>query len=64
MDAEAYPEASRTVLKILWEVGTTTHLDHEFQWAKARASAYEALTQYEVAFVNSGNRISTTVSLF
>lgn len=50
MDAEAYPEASRTVLKILWDTGTTTHLGHELQWAKARASAFEALTQYEVNF--------------
>ncbi|KAL9458356.1 hypothetical protein AB3S75_007260 [Citrus x aurantiifolia] len=51
MDAEAYPEASRTVLKILWDTGTTTHLGHELQWAKARASAFEALTQYEVSHI-------------
>lgn len=50
MDAEAYSEASRTVLKILLDTGTTTHLGHELQWAKARASAFEALTQYEASF--------------
>ncbi|KAH9742397.1 protein RST1 [Citrus sinensis] len=52
MDAEAYSEASRTVLKILWDTGTTTHLGHELQWAKARASAFEALTQYEVSHID------------
>lgn len=52
MDAEVYPEASRTVLKILWDVGTTMCPDHELRWAKARASAFEALSQYEVNFVN------------
>lgn len=48
MDAEAYPETSRTVLKILWCAGTTVRPAHDAQWAKARASAFEALTQYDV----------------
>ncbi|KAL5864319.1 hypothetical protein ACOSQ3_001833 [Xanthoceras sorbifolium] len=52
MDAEAYPEASRTVLKILWDAGTATYPDHELQWAKARASAFEALSQYEVSLLD------------
>ncbi|XP_031286525.1 protein RST1-like isoform X1 [Pistacia vera] len=52
MDAEAYPETSRTVLKILWCVGTTMRPAHDMQWAKARASAFEALTQYEVSFID------------
>lgn len=54
MDAEAYPEASKTVLKILWDIATTTHVGHKLQWAKARASAFEALTQYEVISWMSG----------
>lgn len=49
MDAEAYPEASRDVLKVLWEVGSSTQLNNVVQWAKARASAFESLTQYEVS---------------
>ncbi|GAV70241.1 DUF3730 domain-containing protein [Cephalotus follicularis] len=51
MDAEAYPEAARNVLKILWGVATSMHSDPELQWAKARASSYEALTQYEVSLI-------------
>ncbi|XP_044502428.1 protein RST1 isoform X3 [Mangifera indica] len=56
MDAEAYPETSRTVLKILWCAGTTVRPAHDAQWAKARASAFEALTQYDVSFI--GKNIS------
>ncbi|CAK9161769.1 unnamed protein product [Ilex paraguariensis] len=50
MDAEAYPEAAKDVLQILWEVGTFRHPGHG-SWAKARASAFEALTCYEVLHI-------------
>ncbi|XP_012483835.1 protein RST1 [Gossypium raimondii] len=48
MDADAYPDASREVMKIIWDVGCSLHMGHELQWAKARASAFEALNQYEI----------------
>ena len=51
MDAEAYPEASRKVLQILWGISTSTFPDQEFQWETARISALEALAQYEVNLV-------------
>nr|KYP54838.1 Uncharacterized protein KIAA1797 family [Cajanus cajan] len=46
MDAEAYPEASKSVLQIMWDVVTC---GQERQWAKAKISALEALAQYEVS---------------
>ncbi|CAL0332493.1 unnamed protein product [Lupinus luteus] len=46
MDAEAYPEASKGVVQIIWDVVTS---NQDIQWAKARISAIEALTQYEVS---------------
>ncbi|GLU02102.1 hypothetical protein SLE2022_193690 [Rubroshorea leprosula] len=54
MDAEAYPETSSDVLKVLWEIGSSTRLSNVLQWAKARASAFEALTQYEVSSIEKG----------
>ncbi|KAK7316466.1 hypothetical protein VNO77_35522 [Canavalia gladiata] len=45
LDAEAYPEASKSVLQIMWELVTS---GQETQWAKARISALEALAQYEL----------------
>ncbi|XP_061373555.1 protein RST1 isoform X2 [Gastrolobium bilobum] len=45
MDAEAYPEASTGVVQIVWDVVTS---GQGIQWEKARISALEALTQYEV----------------
>lgn len=53
MDAEAYPEAAGNVIQILWNVGTSKHSDRGSLWAKARVSAFEALTQYEVNFVKA-----------
>lgn len=53
MDAEAYPEASKDVLQILWCICTSTFPDRECQWEKARVSALEALVQYEVNFANA-----------
>ncbi|OVA20781.1 protein of unknown function DUF3730 [Macleaya cordata] len=52
LDAEAYPEASKNVLQILWEVGTSSH-SNEYKWAKARTSAFESLTQYEVEHIKT-----------
>ncbi|RDX62949.1 Protein RST1, partial [Mucuna pruriens] len=46
MDAEAYPEASKSVLQIMWDVVTC---GQERQWARARISALGALAQYEVS---------------
>ncbi|XP_058188186.1 protein RST1 isoform X3 [Rhododendron vialii] len=51
MDAEAYPEAAGNVVQILWNVGTSKHSDRGSLWAKARVSAFEALTQYEVPHI-------------
>lgn len=51
MDAEAYPEAAKGVVHLLWGVGTYNHAVNEIQWAKARISALQALTQFEVYLV-------------
>lgn len=48
MDAEAYSEASRNVLQILWGIGTSVHVNQALEWARARIFAFEALSQYEV----------------
>ncbi|XAR51899.1 hypothetical protein NMG60_11006692 [Bertholletia excelsa] len=48
VDAQAYPEAARNVLRLLWDIGTSRHSDHESLWAKTRASAFEALASYEI----------------
>lgn len=48
MDAEAHPEASKNILQILWSVSISTHPGLETQWAKARASSFKALAQFEV----------------
>ncbi|XP_069150655.1 protein RST1 isoform X4 [Solanum lycopersicum] len=48
MDAQAYPEASVDVLKILWNIGTSQDCRQASLWSKARASAFVALTSYEV----------------
>ncbi|KAK7266047.1 hypothetical protein RIF29_18686 [Crotalaria pallida] len=46
MDAEAYPEASKGVVQIIWDVIASSQ---DIKWAKARISAVEALTQYEIS---------------
>lgn len=46
MDAESYTEAAIGVVEVLWEIGTSATVGHG--WSKARASAFEALTHYEV----------------
>ncbi|WCJ21056.1 ARM repeat superfamily protein [Euphorbia peplus] len=54
MDAEAYPKASENVLQILWNVGASMHASHVVQLGKARASAFDALSQYEVQQIEKG----------
>ncbi|XP_010936627.1 protein RST1 isoform X1 [Elaeis guineensis] len=49
MDAEAYPEAAKTVVHILWEVGTSRSHSLESLWVKARVAAFKSLSHYEVA---------------
>lgn len=49
MDAEAYPEASRNVLQILWGICASAHPQGNSKWSKARASAFDALYHYEVS---------------
>lgn len=51
MDAQAYPEASVNVLKILWDIGTSQDFRQASLWSKARASAFVALASYEVDLV-------------
>ncbi|CAI8594541.1 unnamed protein product [Vicia faba] len=46
MDAEAYPEASKSVLLNLWDLVTSSH---GTKWEKTKIAALEALIQYEVA---------------
>ncbi|XP_026387269.1 protein RST1-like isoform X3 [Papaver somniferum] len=53
LDAEAYPEASKSVSQILWEVGTSSYATHGYKWAKARTSAFESLTHYEVEHIKT-----------
>ncbi|XP_075090741.1 protein RST1 isoform X2 [Nicotiana tabacum] len=48
LDAQAYPEASVNVLKILWDIGTSQDFRQASLWSKARASAFVALASYEV----------------
>ncbi|XP_010248610.1 PREDICTED: protein RST1 [Nelumbo nucifera] len=49
MDVEAYSEASRSVLQILWEVGNLRQAG--YRWIKARVSAFESLAYYEVDYI-------------
>ncbi|KAK1280812.1 hypothetical protein QJS04_geneDACA002763 [Acorus gramineus] len=50
-DAEAYPEASKSVIQILWDVGTSRKSYCESKWVKARVSAFVSLTHYEVKHI-------------
>ncbi|KAF9605324.1 hypothetical protein IFM89_015979 [Coptis chinensis] len=51
MDVEAHLEASKTVLDVLWKIGTVGNSAHESKWVKAKCSAFESLTQYEVEHI-------------
>ncbi|VFQ73532.1 unnamed protein product [Cuscuta campestris] len=46
LDAESYPEPALGVVKLLWEIGNSKIVG--VGWMKARASAFVALTHYEV----------------
>ncbi|WOL02957.1 protein RST1 isoform X1 [Canna indica] len=46
MDAEVYSEASKNIIKILWEVGSSRR--NESTWVKARAAAFMSLFHFEV----------------
>lgn len=48
MDAEVYSEASKSIINILWEIGTSRRENYESPWAKAQAAAFESLSHYEV----------------
>ncbi|KAJ6754277.1 FOCADHESIN FAMILY MEMBER [Salix purpurea] len=67
MDAEAYSEASRNVLQILWGIGTSVHVNQALEWARARIFAFEALSQYEVTHIQIGipdfKRVNTELLL-
>ncbi|XP_020268990.1 protein RST1 isoform X2 [Asparagus officinalis] len=51
MDVAAYPESSKTVTKILWDVAISKNRHSASSWVKARASAFKALSQYEVEYL-------------
>ncbi|RAL46892.1 hypothetical protein DM860_005171 [Cuscuta australis] len=46
LDSESYPEPALGVVKLLWEIGNSKIVG--VGWMKARASAFVALTHYEV----------------
>ncbi|XP_051141067.1 protein RST1 isoform X2 [Andrographis paniculata] len=48
MDAEAYPEAAKNIVKILWDIGTHQESGQSFLWKRAQEAAFTALMQYEV----------------
>jgi len=49
MDAEAYKEASRSIVQILWDVGCSNCSTVDFLWKKARITAFEAMNYFEVS---------------
>ncbi|KAK4417800.1 protein RST1 [Sesamum alatum] len=51
MDAEAYPEAAKNVLNILWNIGTSREVIQSSLWTRAREAAFTALRQYEVGHI-------------
>nr|XP_043615297.1 protein RST1 [Erigeron canadensis] len=51
MDVESYPENATSILQILWKVATSKYPFRASSWANARASAFEALIQYEVPHI-------------
>ncbi|CAM8925251.1 unnamed protein product [Rhodiola kirilowii] len=48
MDAEAHPEASECILKIIWDIGSYGHPVDCNLWAETRPTAVEALAHFEV----------------
>jgi hypothetical protein len=50
MDAEAYSETSKNLIKTLWNIGTYNKDNTEAGrlWIKARATAFHSLSHYKV----------------
>ncbi|KAG6524249.1 hypothetical protein ZIOFF_014155 [Zingiber officinale] len=48
MDAEVYSKASKSIINILWEIGTSRRENYESPWVKAQEAAFESLSHYEV----------------
>ncbi|XP_039143794.1 protein RST1 isoform X3 [Dioscorea cayenensis subsp. rotundata] len=51
MDAEAYPDISKIILQILWDVATSKSYCSSQLWVKARISAFKSLSFYEIMHV-------------
>ncbi|KAI3997835.1 hypothetical protein MKX01_036305 [Papaver californicum] len=50
--ANTYLEASKSVLQILWEVGTSRYATHGYKWAKARTTAFESNVEVLISEVD------------
>lgn len=48
LDVEAYPDMARSVLLILWKVGTLKSYSSESLWVKARKFAFQSMMHYEI----------------
>ncbi|XP_020572456.1 protein RST1 isoform X2 [Phalaenopsis equestris] len=48
VDVEAYPDNARSVLLILWKVGTFKSYSSEALWVKARTFAFQSMMHYEI----------------
>lgn len=53
MDAEAYPEAAKDVLNILWKIGTQRQVNQSSLWTRGQVAALRALMQYEAGVFNA-----------
>ncbi|KAJ3694479.1 hypothetical protein LUZ60_009959 [Juncus effusus] len=54
MDAEAYPDASRSVLQIMWNIASKRNIPSESSsshWTKARVAAFTSLSHYKVVVI-------------
>ncbi|GAB2229778.1 hypothetical protein Drorol1_Dr00014033 [Drosera rotundifolia] len=48
MDAEAYPDASKSILQILWNISSSDQTTNEALWTKACVAALVAINQFEI----------------
>ncbi|XP_072999773.1 protein RST1 isoform X2 [Typha latifolia] len=51
LDAEAYYEASKNIIEVLWGIATSKKHNSEYLWSKARAAAFNSLSHYKVMLV-------------
>ncbi|KAL9254781.1 RST1-like protein [Drosera capensis] len=51
MDAEAYPDASKNILQILWNISSSDQTTNEALWTKARVAAFVAINQFEIGHI-------------